>query len=159
MYTIVCMNAKNVTLDELDKRIIQSMSRGVYSYDELAEKLQVTRSTIYRRISRLEEMHIISRQIMGVPDYSQLGLSAIVIGLNIAHEDAAAAADLLVRQDNVKLVWTTYGKHDLIVILVCEKGCEGQAIFDFRKKLAKLRVAVFDISIGFNWNKIDLSPY
>ena len=153
------MNAKNVTLDELDKRIIQSMSRGMYSYDELAEKLQVTRSTIYRRISRLEEMHIISRQIMGVPDYSQLGLSAIVIGLNIAHEDAAAAADLLVRQDNVKLVWTTYGKHDLIVILVCEKGCEGQAIFDFRKKLAKLRVAVFDISIGFNWNKIDLSPY
>ena len=153
------MNAKNVTLDELDKRIIQSMSRGVYSYDELAEKLQVTRSTIYRRISRLEEMHIISRQIMGVPDYTRLGLSAIVVGLNIAHEDAAAAADLLVRQDNIKLVWTTYGKHDLIVILVCEKGCEGQAIFDFREKLAKLRVTGFDISIGFSWGKVDLSPY
>lgn len=153
------MNKTDMMLDELDKRIIQNMSRGLYSYDELAEKLQVTRSTVYRRINRLEKMHIISRRIMAVPDYTKLGLSAILIGLDIAHEDTAAAVELLIKQDDVKLIWKTYGKHNLIVAIVCEKGCEGKAIFDFREKLAKLKITGFDYSIGFSWEKVDFSPY
>jgi DNA-binding Lrp family transcriptional regulator len=153
------MNKTDTTLDALDKGIIQSMSRGVYSYDELAEKLHVTRSTIYRRIDRLEKTDIISKRIMGVPDYTKLGLSAILIGIDIAHEDTAAAVDLLVKQNDIKLVWKTYGKHNLIVAIVCEKGCEGQAIFDLRERLAKLKVTGFDYSIGFSWEKVDFSPY
>jgi DNA-binding Lrp family transcriptional regulator len=153
------MSEKKPTLDELDKRIIQSMSRGFHSYDELAKNLHVTRSTIYRRIRRLEKVRIISRQIMGVPDFTRLGLSAILIGMNIAHEDLAAATDVLVKQDDVKLVWKSYGSHDIIVAIVCEKGCEGKAIFDLREKLAKLRITGFDYSIGFNWEKVDFSPY
>jgi DNA-binding Lrp family transcriptional regulator len=153
------MNKTNPTLDALDKGIIQNMSRGVYSYDELAEKLQVTRSTIYRRISKLEKTHVISKRIMAVPDYTKLDLSAILIGIDIAHEDTAEAVDLLVKQDDVKLVWKTYGKHNLIIAIVCEKGCEGKAIFDLRERLAKLKITGFDYSIGFSWEKVDFSPY
>jgi len=135
------------------------MSRGVYSYDELAEKLHVTRSTIYRRISRLEKTNIISKRIMGIPAYPKLGLSAILIGIDIAHEDTATAVDLLVKQNDIKLVWKTYGKHNLIIAIVCEKGCEGKAIFDLRERLSKLKITGFDYSIGFSWEKVDFSPY
>jgi hypothetical protein len=57
----------------------------------------------------------------------------VLIGIDIEHEDIAAAADLLFKQNDVKLVWKTYGKHDLVVAIMCEKGCEGQSIFDLRK--------------------------
>ncbi|HML04046.1 MAG TPA: hypothetical protein VK487_11840 [Candidatus Bathyarchaeia archaeon] len=43
--------------------------------------------------------------------------------------------------------------------MICEKGCEGQAIFDLRERLAKLKINGFDYSIGFSWDKVDFSPY
>jgi DNA-binding Lrp family transcriptional regulator len=153
------MDKSDMMLDELGKGIIQNMSRGVYSYDQLAEKLHVTRSTIFRRVSRLEKACLITKRIMGFPDYTKLGLSAILIGIDIAHEDIAAALDLLLKENDVKLVWKTYGRHDMVVTMICEKGCEGQAIFDFREKLSKLKITGFDYSIGFSWEKIDFSPY
>jgi DNA-binding Lrp family transcriptional regulator len=153
------MSKTDLTLDELDKGIIQNMSRGVYSYEELAEKLHVTRSTIFRRVSKLEETGAITKRIMGFPDYTKLGISAILIGIDIAHEDIAAAIDLLLKQNDVKLIWKTYGRHDMVITMICEKGCEGQAIFDFREKLAKLKITGFDYSIGFSWDKVDFSPY
>jgi DNA-binding Lrp family transcriptional regulator len=146
-------------LDELDKAIIQNMSRGVYLYDQLADKLHVTRSTIFRRISVLEKTGFINKRIMGFLDYTKLGLSAILIGIDIAHEDMATAIDLLIKQNDVKLGWKTYSRHSMVVTMLCEKGCEGQAIFDFRERLSKVKITGFDYSIGFSWEKVDFSPY
>jgi hypothetical protein len=62
-------------------------------------------------------------------------------------------------QNDVKLIWKTYGRHDMVITMICEKGCEGKAIFDFREKLVKLEITGFDYSIGFSWDKVDFSPY
>ena len=153
------MSEKKVMLDELDKNIMKHMTRGFYSYEELAEKLQVTRSTVYRRINKLEKMHVISKRIMAVPDFAKLDMSAICIGMNVAYEDLASAVSSLVKLDDVKLVWKTYGKHNLIVVIVCERGCEGRTIYGLREKLDAVKIEEFDVSIGFSWEKVDFSPY
>ena len=60
---------------------------GINSYDDLAATLNVTRGTIYRRIEKLEEMHAITKKIMAIPDYRNLNLSAIFIGMDAVYDD------------------------------------------------------------------------
>jgi len=43
--------------------------------------------------------------------------------------------------------------------MVCDKGKEGEAITILRQLLSKFRTSEYHISIGFEWDKVDISPY
>jgi DNA-binding Lrp family transcriptional regulator len=58
------------------------MSEGLYSYEDLAKRCG-GRNTVYRRIAKLEEKGVIKRKIMALPDFSKIGFSAVVIGMNL----------------------------------------------------------------------------
>lgn len=148
----------DTVLDELDKRILHELCTGIYSYDELARACNVTRNTIYRRVNRLEQLRIISRRIMAIPDFSKLGLSAILIGMDVNIADTDKIIEVVKQQPDVKFLWKTYGDHQIVALITCERGFEGPAITEFRKSVAKLGVNAMHISVGYEWGKINFVP-
>lgn len=155
------MSEIKITLDELDKCIMHHICQGIYSYADLAKTCNVTRGTIYRRINRLEKMHVISRKIAAIPNFEMLNLSSICIGINIAQEHEDKAIDLLRNLSQVKFIWKTYGTHNIVAIVACNKGEEGEFILKLREMLAKMKIEHQPpaVSIGFNWQKVDIAPF
>ena len=149
----------SVALDELDKKILHEISTGIYSYDDLAKSLNVTRGTIYRRIEKLTENHVIEKKIMAMPNFKTLNLAAICIGMEVSFDDQEKVTEALKQLQHIKLLWKCYGAHNIVAILVCEKGNEGETITNLRQLLSKLNTGAYHISVGFEWEKVDLSPY
>lgn len=148
-------------LDDLDSKIILHLCSGIKSYAELAEKCGVGRNTIYRRIERLEAEKIIDRKVMAIPDFTKLNLSAICIMIDVAQSNVEHIVNFLKRQNQVKFLWKTFGSYNITVVIICNKGEEGNCVSNLREILEKMRVPVnkFEASISFTWEKIDLSPY
>lgn len=143
----------------MDKKIINQLCNGIFSYVDLAKTLDVTRGTIYRRIAKLERDQVIEKKIMAIPNYHKLELSAIFIGLNVDYDTVEDLLKLLQDIPRVKGLWRTYGEYQIVIEVICERGCEGSAISDFHKAVARSSERVNEIAIGFDWRKIDLSPY
>jgi len=153
------MSASNIVLDELDKKIIHELSSGIHSYEDLAKTCKVTRGTIYRRIEKLERMEAITKKIMAIPNFQNLNLSAICIGMNVAFEDVDRITEMMKLIPDVKFLWRTYGEYQIILIIVCETGCEGKTISKLHSDLSKFRIDDFRISIGYRFEKVEFSPY
>jgi len=149
----------DLILDELDKKILHELGSGIYSYDQLAQTCKVTRNTIYRRMNRLEEAHYIVKKIMAVPDLGKMGLSAICIGVDAAADDMNNIIDRIKQHPDTKTLWRTYGEHQIILVMICEKGCEGGAIEKLRESVKDFKIGKLHISIGYAWEKMDFSPF
>ena len=149
----------SIVLDKLDKKILHEICSGIPSYDDLAKTLNVTRGTVYRRIEKLEQNNVIEKKIMAIPNYRVLNLSAISIGMETAYDDTEKVIEALKQLPHIKLLWKCYGAHNVIAILICEKGSEGETITNLRQLLSKFRTSEYHISIGFDWDKVDISPY
>ena len=153
-------NVRSV-IDDLDRKIVRYICNGVYSYNELAELCNAGRNTVYRRIDKLEKMGIITKRIMAFPNFEKLNLSAVIIGMDVKPGDLDKTANFLKRQHQVKFLWKTYGTHDLVYTIICDKGDVGTCIYNLKKALEKLNITPlrFDASTSVSWEKIDLSPY
>jgi len=144
-------------LDELDFKIIRHICTGVYSYDELAELCNVGRNTVYRRINKLERMGIVTRRVMAVPNFEKLGLSAVIVGINLNFQDMDKTLNFLKKYPGVMLICKTYGEHDLVFILLCGREDVGSCVLKLRKALDDLKVQIsdFDVSISISWDKLE----
>ncbi|MFA5363689.1 MAG: Lrp/AsnC family transcriptional regulator [Candidatus Bathyarchaeia archaeon] len=147
-------------IDYLDRQIVSYMCNGVYSYNELAKLCNAGRNTVYRRIGKLEKEGIIRKRIMVIPNFDKLDLSAIVIGANVNIEETEKTIAFLKTQINVKFLWKTYGTHDIVFTMLCNKNDVGKCIYKLRTELAKLKINItkFDTSGSVSWEKIDLNP-
>ncbi len=146
-----------MSLDKLDKRILQDLSSGISSYEELARTCKVTRNTVYRRIAALERRGIIKNTIRCNVNFDQLGITPICVAIKIAQMDLDKACKLLSAHKNVRLLLRTFGSHNLNFIAFCQKGQEGEVIESINVALENLSVSDIDISVGFVWEKTDLS--
>ena len=147
-------------LEDLDKKIIHHLSSGVFSYSDLAKTLGVSRGTIYKRVEQLEKKDLILRKVTAIPNYGKLGLSVIFLGVNVEfEEDIDETIKILQKYQAVNGIWKSYGDYQIIGLILCEKGCEGKAISDFRMAIAKKRNHVKEIAIGFDWLKAELAPF
>ena len=137
------------------------MCTGLYSYADLAKLCKAGRNTIYRRVKRLEETRVIKRKISALPNFRKLNLSAVVVGLNLEAKDVEKAIDFLKKNRQIKFVWKTYGAHDIVFMIICEKGEEGANIYNLREKLEEIGIQVkrFDTSTSITWEKVDFTPY
>jgi len=149
-----------VDLEDLDKKIIHHLSGGIFSYSDLAKTLGVSRGTIYKRVEQLEKKELILKKVTAIPNYGKLGLTAIFLGVNVEFEgDIDETIKKLQNYQAVNALWKSYGDYQIIGLILCEKGCEGKAIGDFRMALAKKRNRVKEIAIGFDWLKAELAPF
>ncbi|MEM0215922.1 MAG: winged helix-turn-helix transcriptional regulator [Candidatus Bathyarchaeia archaeon] len=147
-------------LDELDLKILKHICEGLYSYDDLAKRCGASRNTIYRRISKLENMGIIKKRITAIPDFSKIGFSAVIIGINLNPKDIDRAISFLKTQHQVKFLWRTYGQHDIIAAILCDKDDVGTCIYNIRKALEEqgIHVIRLDISVSVMWEKMHIVP-
>lgn len=146
-----------VVIDKLDEKILRHVSIGANSYDELAKLCNVTRSTVYRRIRKLEKAKVISHKIKFAVDITKLGVTPLAVGINIANKDEDQAIDLLKKHPKITFLWRTYGAHNVALLALCRKGEEGQLIHYIRKMLQKLDVKAIDTCICFIWEKADMT--
>jgi DNA-binding Lrp family transcriptional regulator len=157
--SLINKQRETMGLDVLDKRLLQNLSSGVSSYEELARECNVSRNTVYRRIAVLEQKGIITKTIRSIVDFEQLDIVALCVGAKMPETEQEKAVALLGTNGNVKLLWRAYGKHNMIAIAFCERGKEGEIVHDLRSVLEQLGATELDVSVGFRWEKMDLTPF
>jgi DNA-binding Lrp family transcriptional regulator len=148
-----------MALDDLDRKIIQYLSSGTNSYQELARNCDVTRNTIYRRIALLENEGIIKNTLNCVVNLEQMDITPVTIGVRIRQTNQDKAINLLTANKYVRFLWRTYGDHNFTVVVFCPKGKEGLIIQDIRAVLEGLDAEHVCISVGFVWEKMSYSPF
>ncbi len=148
-----------MTVDDLEKRILHEICSGIYSYDDLAKKLGVTRSTIYRRIENLEKEKLITKKIMAVPNFENLNLTAILVAVTAAYDEVSQCIQHLKELPNTNLLYRCYGAHQAYAHLICQKGDEAQVIEKIQIALKDQKTVVYTISVGFRLEKIDFAPF
>ncbi len=148
-----------MALDELDRKIVQCLSLGTSSYEELAQTCSVTRNTIYRRIAALENEGIIENTLRCIINFKQMDITPVIIGARVLENNHEKAVYLLTNNKNVKFLWQTYGDHNISLVAFCTKGKEGAIIQDIRSILEGLGAEHICSSIGFTWEKMSFSPF
>ena len=139
--------------------MLQYLSTGTSSYVELARLCRVTRNTVYRRIASLENRGIIKNTIRCIINLDQIEITPICIGVTIAQNDQDKAFNLLAAHKNVKLLWRTFGDHNIALLALCPKGKEGEVINSIKAILEELNVSQMCVSVGFMWEKTDFTPF
>lgn len=89
----------------------------------------------------------------------QIDITPICIGVTIAQTEQEKAFNLLAAHKNVKLLWRTYGEHNIALVALCPKGEEGKAINSIKAILEQLDVTEMCVSVGFAWEKTDFTPF
>jgi DNA-binding Lrp family transcriptional regulator len=153
------LKEKDRTIDDLDKRILQQMSKGISSYEELAKDCNVTRSTVYRRVTELEKEGYIRRITRTVVDYEKLDVRTICFACKVSEANQKRTFAALKTHKRVKLLWRTFGDHNVIFMVFCNRGEEGQAIGELRATLEKCGANEINVSVGFVWEKMDFTPF
>jgi DNA-binding Lrp family transcriptional regulator len=148
-----------MTLDDLDTKILQYLSVGTSSYEELAHTCNVTRNTIYRRIAALENKGIIRNTLNCIVNLEQMDITPVTIGAKIPQIIQDKTINLLVANHAVRFLWRTYGDHNLTLVAFCRKGKEGEVIQEIRGVLEESNADHICISVGFIWEKMSYSPF
>ena len=89
-------------------------------------------------VEELERKSVIRRKVIAIPDFDKLGLSAVIIGMDMYPNELERVVPLLKEHDRVKLLWKTYGTHDIVLAILCDRDDIGRCIHDLRKELAEL---------------------
>jgi len=114
---------------------------------------------VYRRITILEEKGIIKNTLRCIVNLEQLDITVVNIGAKISLINQDRAVALLSINKHVRFLWRSYGTHNLILIAFCSKGKEGEIINELRSLLENLGVEDLDVSIGYVWEKMNISPF
>lgn len=148
-----------MAFDNLDKKIIQCLSAGTCSYEELARQCNVTRNTVYRRIALLEEKGIIKNTLRCIINLEQMDITVVNLGVKIPLISQDRAVALLSINKHVRFLWRSYGDHNLTLIAFCSKGKEGEVINELRSVLENFGGEDFTISVGYVWEKMNIAPF
>ncbi|MFW5932840.1 MAG: Lrp/AsnC family transcriptional regulator [Candidatus Hadarchaeota archaeon] len=155
----------NGDIDELDRKIISVLSQdSSISYSKLADEVDTSRNTAYRRVKKLREKGILLEEpkggkIVDVRKLERLGISTILIQINVEAKDVEEAGKILEGLEEVKMLMESYGRYDFIVLLMLESGEEREYLRDLRSRLAEQSIEVNKISTSqiTTLNKIDFS--
>lgn len=94
-----------MALDGLDKKILQLLSEGVNSYQDLARTCNVARTTVYQRIAYLQSKGIIQNTVSCTINLNQLEITPVFICAKISLYCQDNAVALLSTFSNVRLLW------------------------------------------------------
>jgi len=102
-------------IDDLDRKLILELQKGKYSrYASLAKKLQVSQSTVSRRINRLLKEKLV--RIVALPNIRALGYEAdAFVAINVDISKIDDICEKLSAHPNVYTVAVVFGRWDIII--------------------------------------------
>ncbi len=107
--------ARSRRVDDLDRRIIKILQAdGRLSNTEIARALEITETTVRKRIARLLDERLISIVAVPTPEASGMNLSAI-IGVSVELTAIHQVADAIRSYPEVRYVGMSAGRYDLMV--------------------------------------------
>ena len=120
-------------LDRGDARILELIQEhGELSAAEIAERLGMTASTCWRRVSRLQELGVIRKRV-AVLDREKVGLNVLVfshVKLSGHGRDALLKFEQAVRQHpEILECYTLMGETDFLLRIVCRDIKAYEAFF------------------------------
>ena len=91
------------------------------------------------------DMKILRYLCRGIYSYNDLA-KLCKVGRNTIHQ--------------VKFLWRTYGEHDIVLTILCDKDDVGTCIYNLREALEKRNISInkFDVSVSIFWEKMHLVP-
>jgi Lrp/AsnC family transcriptional regulator for asnA, asnC and gidA len=102
-------------VDELDRRIIRILQRnGRTSNTDVARALDVTETTVRKRIARLIEEDLVN--VVAVPTPTAVGMTvSAILGISVRLPHLHEVADRMVAYPEVRYVGMSTGRYDVIV--------------------------------------------
>jgi len=126
-----------MALDALDEKLIGVLKENArQSSEKLAKKLNVSPTTVRRRLKKLIRTQAV--RMVALVEPSKAGISLLtIIAFDIAHDSLDQAIQLLMDQTEVKWISTTTGRFDIMVEAAFHST---QELSDFlQKKLVGLK--------------------
>jgi Lrp/AsnC family transcriptional regulator for asnA, asnC and gidA len=112
-----------VTLDAIDKRIIDELQRdGRMSYADLAPLVGLSPAATRQRVQRLTDSGVL--QIVAVTDPLALGYNAMAMFCITVESDAQAVADAVGAIPSVIYAVLSAGGYDVLAEVLCESNDE-----------------------------------
>ena len=110
-------------MDDVDKKILILLQNDdKIQYKKIGEKLDIGPSTVHYRIKKLVKDGII-KQFSAIVDPEKVGYNTTaIIGLNVEPTKMDNVAKQLADYEEVQLVTTSSGDHDLIVQIIARDG-------------------------------------
>lgn len=102
-------------IDDLDRKLILELQKGRYSrYASLARKMQVSQSTVSRRINRLVKERIV--RIVALPNIRALGYEGdALIAMNVDLGKIDDICEKLGTNPHVYTVSVVFGRWDIVI--------------------------------------------
>ena len=146
-------------MDDINRKLLYHLSTGINSYEELAHLCNVSRNTVYKRVSELERQNIIKNIIRCSVNFDKLDITPLIIAAKIPTTEEDGVFKLLSKNPKIRFLWRAYGDHNLILLAFCPKGEEGKIIDDIKRILESAECADIDVSTGYVWEKSEISPF
>ena len=126
-----------MSLDALDEKIINVLKENArQSSEKLAKKLNVSPTTIRRRLKKLSRTGAIRTVVLVDPNKAGISLLTI-IAFDVNQDGVDAALQLLSEQPEIKWISTTTGRFDIIVEAAFRNTTELSEFL--QKKLSSLK--------------------
>ena len=126
-----------MSLDALDEKIINVLKENArQSSEKLAKKLNVSPTTVRRRLKKLSRTGAV--RMVALVDPSKAGISLLtIIAFDVAQDGVDSTLQLLSEQPEIKWISTTTGRFDIVVEAAFRNTNE---LSDFlQKKLSGLK--------------------
>ena len=151
-------------LDETDRELLSIISRkSNISYSELADELEISRNTAYRRVKKLKDIgavkeNFITNTSVDVLEFEKMGMTTLTLALGFGIDCLDEATDFLKGREEVKMLFETYGEYDVIAILFGREGRERELVSDLRQALEKEEIDLEKIEVfPTSLKKLDLT--
>ena len=104
-------------MDEVDERLIEMLTYNAQQRsEEMANKLNISASSVRRRVNRLISKNII--RIVAVPIPGEIGLPLrAVIAFDVMHDKLNSVLEILGKRPEVRWLSATSGRYDIIAIV------------------------------------------
>ncbi len=115
-------------IDATDKQIIDLLAGNArLTSSDLGKKLNISSSTVRRRIKKLVEQGII--RIYAVPEPTKIGVhTEAVVSLNVLHEHISHVVQKLSTFEQVRWLVITSGRFDIMIYVWCSST---NALYEF----------------------------
>ena len=142
-------------MDEIDLNILKMLKMDSrVSLGTIAEKLEISKATVSRRISKLEDEDIISGYTL-VTNSTKLGLMRAIIGVEVAGSSLTEVIEELRKFDEIQNIFKVFGDHSLI----CEVYTKSvDSLYDLIQSRILKVASIQNVDVDILIEKISLNP-